>query len=86
MPRTTKALSPSVEPKTRRTAPSTERKRTPVRRKALVPEFDEAAHRDEIAEAAYLIWLQRGGAPGSQVEDWCMAATTVREKYTAHAT
>lgn len=83
MPRTTKALSPTLEPKTRRTAPLTERKRTPVTRKQTTPmsQFDEEAHRDEIAEAAYLNWLQRGGAPGDPADDWCLAVSTVRAKY-----
>jgi|WetSurMetagenome_2_1015567.scaffolds.fasta_scaffold1742735_1 hypothetical protein len=81
------ATSPAVETKPRKSAPATtERKRTPVRRKpttpaAVVMEFDSAAHYDEIAAAAYLNFLARAGAPGSSEEDWFIAETGVRAMY-----
>lgn len=83
MPTAKTASKLATEPKTRRSAPITERKRTPVRRKvvAAIPEFDIAMHKDEIAEAAYLNWLARAGAAGSPEQDWFQAEQAVRAKY-----
>ncbi len=75
MPRTAKAATPAPKAK-----PLTERKRTPVRRKAPVA-FDPAAHREEIAHAAYLNWLARGTEPANPEEDWFLAEQSVRAKY-----
>ncbi len=96
MPRAVKATpaepkaTNSKESKTRRSTPVVERKRTPVRRKAAaapaeiaLPEFDVSAHHDEIAKAAYLNWIARGGCNGSPESDWLAAVESVRAKYTA---
>jgi hypothetical protein len=45
--------------------------------------FDPSAHYDEIAQAAYLNYLHRNGAPGTPEEDWFQAETAVRAKYTS---
>ncbi len=81
MPRALKATS-SAEPKTRRSAPVVERKRTPVRRKAT-PEFDAGAHYEEIAHLAYLNWLGRGASIGNPEQDWLEAEQAVRAKLAA---
>jgi hypothetical protein len=79
----------ATTPKTRRSAPTTERKRTPVRRKPAAlraeaaPQFDAAAHYDEIAHAAYLNWMARGGENGSPEQDWFLAEQSVRAQYAA---
>ena len=43
--------------------------------------FDPASHEPEIAVAAYLIWLERGDAPGSPETDWSRAEADVRGRY-----
>ena len=48
----------------------------------LIPAFDAAAHRKEIAQVAYRIWLERADRPGSPEEDWLKAESEVRTKYT----
>ena len=47
-----------------------------------VPEFDVAAHHEEIPKVAYRIWLERAYCPGSPEEDWLKAESEVRAKYT----
>jgi hypothetical protein len=82
MPRTKPAVGQTAEPKK-----SVERKRTPIRRKAVaaaadsIPQFDLTAYHDEIAEAAYLNWLQRSDGAGSPEEDWLRAESAVRIKH-----
>jgi hypothetical protein len=49
---------------------------------APIAEFDAAAHRKEIAQVAYRIWLERADRPGSPEEDWLKAESQVRAKYT----
>ena len=44
-----------------------------------VPEFDAAAHHEEIAQVAYYKWLERAGSPE---EDWLKAESEVRSRYT----
>jgi hypothetical protein len=46
------------------------------------PEFDAAVCGKEIAQVAYRIWLERADRPGSPEEDWLMAETELRTKYT----
>jgi hypothetical protein len=36
---------------------------------------------EEIALRAYQIYLNRGGAPGSELEDWILAERELVEKY-----
>ncbi len=101
MPRAKAVASSTPAPKKSRSsapivaqvvAPVVERKRTPIRRKAVtsaavaIPQFDVTAYHDEIAEAAYLNWLQRAGGAGSPEEDWIQAENTVRIKHTASLT
>jgi hypothetical protein len=45
---------------------------------AAVPEFDVAAHYEEIAEVAYCKWRERAG---SAEEDWLKAEIEVRARY-----
>jgi hypothetical protein len=79
MPRAAKAVIAAPQTKTK-TKPLIERKRTPVRRKAPAA-FDPTAHREEIAHAAYLNWLARGGEAENPEEDWLIAEQSVRAKY-----
>jgi hypothetical protein len=75
MTRTRTASTSLMEPKTHRRA------RTPGKKPARVPsapEFDAAAHHDEIAETAYFHWLER---TGSAEENWLKAELEVRAKY-----
>jgi len=37
--------------------------------------------REEIEQRAYQLYVQRGGATGSDVEDWLQAERELREKY-----
>ena len=37
--------------------------------------------REEIALRAYHIYLERGGAPGNELEDWTRAERDLLEKY-----
>jgi len=43
--------------------------------------FDPAAHHEEIASAAYFLWLDRGAGPGSESEDWLQAVEIVAARY-----
>ncbi len=47
----------------------------------VVSGFDSALHHSEIAEVAYLRWLERAGKPGSPEDDWLNAETEVRARY-----
>lgn len=86
MPRAkTATATPAATPK-RVSGPVTERKRTPRTTKTVPAamtaiQFDASAHYDEIAHAAYLNYLQRGGGDGSQESDWLAAEAQVRAKY-----
>ena len=88
-PKKSRSSAPAVAPAVTAVV---ERKRTPIRRKAVttaamaIPQFDVTAYHDEIAEAAYLNWLQRAGGAGSPEEDWIQAENTVRIKHTASLT
>jgi hypothetical protein len=42
------------------------------------PEFDAAAHHEEIAQVAHMNWLERAG---SAEDDWLKAEVQVRAKY-----
>ena len=64
-----------AEPKTHRRASPASKKPAPV---PAVPEFDSAAHHDEIARLAYFTSLDRGASPD---ENWLKAETEVRAKY-----
>ena len=73
MPKAQTALAQPEEPKTHRSV-------RPSRKKSVtVSEFDPAEHRDEIAQLAYLNWLERVGSPE---QDWIKAEMEVRAKYT----
>jgi hypothetical protein len=73
MPRTQTAPAPPAEIKTHRIA-------RPARKKpAPLPQFDAAEHYQEIAQLAYLNWLQRAGSPE---EDWLKAEVEVRTRHT----
>jgi hypothetical protein len=81
MTRTRTAPTPPAEPKTHRSARPAVKK--PVRVPAApapIPEFDAAAHREEIAQVAYRNWLERAAV--SPEEDWRRAEIEVRAKYT----
>jgi hypothetical protein len=41
-------------------------------------EFSPAAHHEEIAIAAYLLWLEQGG---SSEQNWLIAEAEVRTRY-----
>ena len=73
----TPALTP--KPKAHRSAHTTSKKPVDVPKMNPVPEFDAAAHREEVAEAAYFNWLKRAGSPE---EDWLQAEVEVRARYT----
>jgi len=77
--RNLKAPSPATEPKAHRRARSAAE--TAAGDPVLVPEFDAAAHRKEIAQVAYRIWLERADRPGSPEKDWVEAEIEVRAKY-----
>jgi hypothetical protein len=77
--RNLKEPTPAREPKAhRRTHSAAE---TPAGDPVLVPEFDAAAHRKEIAQVAYRIWLERADRPGCPEKDWVKAEIEVRAKY-----
>jgi hypothetical protein len=69
--RNLKAPTPATEPKVHRRAYTA----------AETPEFDAAAHRKEIAQVAYRIWLERADRPGSPEKDWVKAEIEVRARY-----
>jgi hypothetical protein len=69
MTRTRSVPVPITETKTHRRARTASRK--PV-------EFDAAAHHEEIAQVAYMNWLER---VGSAEEDWLKAEIQVRARY-----
>ena len=77
--RNLKAPTPVTEPKAHRRAHSAAE--TPAGDLVLVPEFDAAAHRKEIAQVAYRIWLERADRPGSPEKDWVKAEIEVRARY-----
>jgi hypothetical protein len=80
MPRTRTAATPATEPKTHRIARTAVRKTSRVRSApAAMPEFNAAAHHQEIALAAYYNWLERSETPE---EDWLKAEIEVRARYT----
>ena len=53
-------------------------RRTPVTKTEVV--FDPSLYQEEIAEAAYYVWLARGAAHGSAADDWTQAEAIVRER------
>jgi Protein of unknown function (DUF2934) len=77
--RNLKAPTPATDPKTHHRAHSATG--TPAGDPVLVLEFDAAAHRREIAQVAYRIWLERADRPGSPERDWIKAEIEVRAKY-----
>jgi len=46
-----------------------------------MPEFEVAAHHEEIARISYRNWLERAEGPGSPEQDWLAAVSEVRTKY-----
>ena len=48
-------------------------------RTALPAEFDYPT-REEIEQRAYKIYLERGGEPGHDLEDWIQAERELRER------
>jgi len=81
MHRTRKTKSEAVMPAPMKIAKPRAPRRTPVTVTSKV--FDPAAYQEEIAEAAYYVWLARGNAPGSAADDWSQAESIVRERYQA---
>jgi len=83
MATTRTAPAPSRKSKSHRSAP-TESKKSASFAPASSPiaEFDVDAHRNEIAQVAYRIWLERADGPGSPEWDWLKAASEVHAKYT----
>ena len=77
--RNLKAPAPATEPNAHRRARNAAE--TPAGDPVLVPEFDAAAHRKEIAQVAYRIWLERADRPGSPEKDWVKAEIEVRARY-----
>jgi hypothetical protein len=80
----TRTTHPS-ERKTHRSVPTASKR--PARASsapapAPSPELDAAVCGKEIAQVAYRIWLERADRPGSPEEDWLMAETELRTKYT----
>ena len=79
MPRTQTTPAPATKPKNHRSAQTASKKRARIpTAPALAPEFDVAAHHQEIAQVAYRNWLERAG---SSEEDWLKAEIEVRAKY-----
>jgi len=75
MTRIRTAPTSPAEPKTHRRATTPRKKPATV---PSVPEFDAAAHHDEIAQLAYFTSLDRGASPD---ENWLQAEIEVRAKY-----
>jgi hypothetical protein len=48
-----------------------------------IAEFDDTHHHAEVAHEAYLLWLERGCAHGSDFEDWTRAIEIVRQRHLA---
>ena len=83
MHRTRKTKSESVAVAVQR-APAKTTKPPAARRTAKPanpPTFDPEAHRQEIAETAYHLWLARGPGQGSAAEDWARAEIIVQLRY-----
>jgi hypothetical protein len=82
MATTRTALNLSTKSKGHRSA-SIETKKSASLAPASSPiaEFDVVTHRKEIAQVAYLIWLERADRPGSSEGDWLAAVSKVRAKY-----
>jgi len=59
--------------------------RRPAVRKRVAAGFDPAAHHEEIAREAYLLWLARGMSHGHDQEDWYRAVEIVRSRYVSAA-
>ena len=78
MAKTRKAPTPATKPKAHRNARSASKKPVGIPALVPVPEFDPAAHHNEIAEVAYRKWLER---VGSAKEDWLKAEMEVRARY-----
>jgi hypothetical protein len=82
MPKTQTATSLAAEPKAHRSANTTKKSARVLPAPSPIPDFDAAAHRKEIAQVAYRIWLERADGPGSPEEDWLQAEAEVRARYT----
>jgi hypothetical protein len=79
MTRAQTAPAPTTEAKTHRSARTARKKPAGVSSApAAIPEFDVAAHHQEIAEVAYRNWLERTASPE---EDWLKAEIEVRARY-----
>ncbi len=67
-------------------APAAVKPHRPTRRvtkkaPAVAAEFNPADYHQEIAVAAYLLWLEQGDAPRSPEENWLRAEAEVRSRY-----
>jgi hypothetical protein len=83
MPRTLEASAPAKEPQLDGSVRAAQEEPAAAASGPVpVPEFDVAAHHEEIAKVAYRIWLERAYCPGSPEEDWLKAVNEVRAKYT----
>ena len=58
--------------------PKTARSPAPTARKPITPK--STLTHEEIALRAYQIYLERGGAPGNELEDWARAERELLEK------
>ena len=58
--------------------PKTGKTAAPTARKSITPK--STLTHEEIALRAYQIYLERGGAPGNELEDWTRAERELLEK------
>ena len=82
MPKIQTAAALATESKTHRSATTTKKTARVLSTSPPIPDFDAAAHRKEIAQVAYRLWLERADGPGSPEEDWLQAEAEVRARYT----
>ena len=59
-------------------------RKAPLKAEAQLPAtltFDAAAHHDEIAHEAYILFINRGAQHGHDHEDWLRAVEIVKARY-----
>lgn len=54
-------------------APKRRRQQESAKHEAATPVADAASREDRLREAAYALYLKRGGQPGGALEDWLAA-------------
>ncbi|MBI5280090.1 MAG: DUF2934 domain-containing protein [Candidatus Solibacter usitatus] len=67
--------APARKPAARRSRPEAPGKE--------ISAFDETLHQAEIAQEAYLLWLNRGASHGQAHQDWLRAIEIVRARHQA---